>query len=68
MERGLAQSPQKTFWPFGPQFALKIRGGGSGGAGPSGPSPGSTTWQVGSFPGMFNNPDFFEPYQCYTMS
>ena len=30
MEGGLAQSPQKTFWPFGPQFALKIRGGGVG--------------------------------------
>ena len=24
----LAQSPQKIFWPFGPQFAQKIREGG----------------------------------------
>ena len=32
---------QKTFfWPFGPQFGLKLRGGG---AGPLGPFPGSAT-------------------------
>ena len=33
------RSPKKFFWPFGPQFGLKIRVEG----GPPGPSPGSTT-------------------------
>ena len=30
-------SPKNIFWPFGPQFGLKIRGGG---VDPPGPSPG----------------------------
>jgi len=30
--------PKNFFWPFGPQFGLKIRGEGGGG-----PSPGSVT-------------------------
>ena len=29
-------SPKRIFWPFGPQFGLKISGGGD-------PSPGSAT-------------------------
>ena len=36
---GEGWSPKKFFWPFGPQFRLKLRGGG----GPLGPSPGSAT-------------------------
>ena len=32
-------SPRKIFWPFGPQFGLKIRGE----LGPPGPFPGSVT-------------------------
>ena len=35
---GEGWSPKKFFWPFGPQFRLKLRGGG-----PLGPSPGSAT-------------------------
>ena len=31
--------PKMFFWPFGPQFGLKNKGG--GGLGPSGPSPGT---------------------------
>ena len=38
-ERGGGRSPRKIFWPFGPQFGLKIRGE----LGPPGPSPGSVT-------------------------
>ena len=33
-----ALTKKSFFWPFGPQFGLKIRGGG-----PPGPSPGSDT-------------------------
>ena len=36
---GGGRSPRKIFWPFGPQFGLKIRGE----LGPPGPSPGSVT-------------------------
>ena len=42
LRKGAARSPKEFFRPFGPQFGLKIRGGG-GGAGSLGPSPGSAT-------------------------
>ena len=35
--RGMGRSKNIIFWPFGPQFGPKIRGG----ADPPGPSPGS---------------------------
>ena len=38
--KGRAQSQKKLFRPFGPQFGLKIRGGGQA---PMGSSPGSAT-------------------------
>ena len=33
---GVSGLKKKLFWPFGPQFGLKIRGGGRGGTGFSG--------------------------------
>ena len=40
---GEAWSPKNFFWPFGPRFGLKIRGGGRGSPGPS---PGSVTEEI----------------------
>ena len=36
LDKGGARSPKKLFWPFGPQFGLKMGGGGGrvGGWGP----------------------------------
>ena len=44
---GEARSPKNSFWPFRPQFGLKIRGGG----GSPGPSPGSASEEISA---LFN--------------
>ena len=37
LRKGAARSPKEFFRPFGPQFGLKIRGGGKGGRAPWAP-------------------------------
>ena len=44
--KGRAQSQKKLFRPFGPQFGLKIRGGGGR---PPGPLPWIGHWNMQSF-------------------
>ena len=44
-EKRRARSPKKLFRPFGPQFGLKIRGGGR----PPGPLPWIRHWNMQSF-------------------
>ena len=43
--KGMPGLNKKNFRPFGPQFGLKIRGGGEGGPGPPGPFPRSATYK-----------------------
>ena len=46
--KGRTQSQKKLFRPRGPQFGLKIRGGGGGGRSP-GPLPWIHQWNMQSF-------------------